>query len=173
MEEAMTDTTSAPTKPPEPTDAAPAPESRPAPPARSAPKHAGSELVTDEGRTSIADSVVAKIAGVAAREVSGVHAMGGGASRAFGAIREAVGTSSASQGVSVEVGERQAAIDLTLVVEYGASIVDLADGVRSNVIDRTERMTGLEVTEVNIAIDDVHLPDAEDHDDRPEPPRVQ
>src|SRR4029078_3014149 len=120
MEEAMTDTTSAPTKPPEPTDAAPAPESRPAPPARSAPKHAGSELGTDESRTSIADSVVAKIAGVAAREVSGVHAMGGGASRAFGAIREAVGTSSASQGVSVEVGERQAAIDLTLVVEYGA-----------------------------------------------------
>jgi uncharacterized alkaline shock family protein YloU len=136
------------------------------------------DLVTEQGRTSIADSVVAKIAGVAAREISGVHAMGGGTSRAFGAIREAVGTPSASQGVSVEVGERQAAIDLTLVVEYGASIVDLAEGVRSNVINRTERMTGLEVTEVNIAIDDVYLGDALDDDDQttnqpPPPPRVQ
>ena len=136
----------------------------------------GNDLVTEQGRTSIADSVVAKIAGVAAREISGVHAMGGGTSRAFGAIREAVGTPSASQGVSVEVGERQAAIDLTLVVEYGASIVDLAEGVRSNVINRTERMTGLEVTEVNIAIDDVYLGDTLDDDDTqqaPPPPRVQ
>jgi uncharacterized alkaline shock family protein YloU len=130
-----------------------------------------SDLVTEHGRTSIADSVVAKIAGVAAREISGVHAMGGGTSRAIGALREAVGTPSASQGVSVEVGERQAAIDLTLVVDYGASIVDLADGVRSNVIDRTERMTGLEVTEVNIAVDDVYLGD--ELDDRPDPPPAE
>ncbi|MGZ4681334.1 MAG: Asp23/Gls24 family envelope stress response protein [Acidimicrobiales bacterium] len=136
----------------------------------------GTDLVTEQGRTSIADSVVAKIAGVAAREVAGVHAMGGGTSRAIGAIREAVGNPSASQGVSVEVGERQAAIDLTLVVDYGASIVDLADGVRSNVINRTERMTGLEVTEVNIAIDDVYLGETDDDDDQqkpPPPPRVQ
>ena len=156
------------------TQAPPAPTSNPSPPAMS--EHGGdSDLVTDHGRTSIADSVVAKIAGVAAREISGVHAMGGGTSRAIGAIREAVGTPSASQGVSVEVGERQAAIDLTLVVDYGASIVDLADGVRSNVIDRTERMTGLEVTEVNIAIDDVYLGDElDDHDNAaPEEPRVQ
>ena len=97
-----------------------------------------SDLLTEHGRTSIADSVVAKIAGVAAREISGVHAMGGGTSRAIGAIREAVSSPSASQGVSVEVGERQAAIDLTLVVDYGASIVDLADGVRSQ-RDRSNR----------------------------------
>ena len=130
-----------------------------------------SDLLTMHGRTSIADSVVAKIAGVAAREISGVHAMGGGASRAMGALRDAVGTPNASQGVSVEVGERQAAIDLTLVVEYGASIVDLADGVRTNVIDRTELMTGLEVTEVNIAIDDIYLGD--ELDERPAPPQAE
>jgi len=141
----------------------------------------GSDLVTEQGRTSIADSVVAKIAGVAAREISGVHAMGGGTSRAIGAIRDAVGTPSASQGVNVEVGERQAAIDLTLVVEYGAPIIDLAEGVRSNVISRTERMTGLEVTEVNITVDDVYLGDTLEDDDQgqrqapppPPPPRVQ
>ncbi len=129
-----------------------------------------SDLLTEHGRTSIADSVVAKIAGVAAREIEGVHAMGGGTSRAMGALREAITSPNPSQGVSVEVGERQAAIDLTIVVEYGASIVDLADGVRSNVIDRTELMTGLEVTEVNIAIDDVYLGD--ELDDRPDPPQA-
>jgi uncharacterized alkaline shock family protein YloU len=133
-------------------------------------QNSDSDLLTEHGRTSIADSVVAKIAGVAAREISGVHAMGGGTSRAMGALREAVSSPNASQGVSVEVGERQAAIDLTIVVEYGASIVDLADGVRSNVIDRTELMTGLEVTEVNIAIDDVYLGD--ELDDRPDPPQA-
>jgi len=74
--------------------------------------------------------------------------------------------------VTVEVGERQAAIDLDLVVEYGISIPDLADGVRRNVINAVERMCGLEVTEVNITVGDVHLPT----DDTPDPsaePRVQ
>ena len=130
-------------------------------------------LVTDQGRTSIADSVVLKIAGVAAREVAGVHAMGKGAARAFGALKDKlpVGSTSpsASQGVSVEVGERQAAIDIDLVVEYGVSIPDVSQAVRDNVIQRVERMTGLQVTEVNISVDDVYLGD----DSEPEPPRVQ
>ncbi|MER2091380.1 MAG: Asp23/Gls24 family envelope stress response protein [Saccharopolyspora rectivirgula] len=117
---------------------------------------------TNQGKTTIASSVVQKIAGVAAREISGVHALGGGASRAFGAIRERIpgstsGTSSTA-GVQVEVGERQAAVDLDLVTEYGASIVDLARAVRRNVINSVEQMTGLEVTEVNISVNDIHLP---------------
>lgn len=116
---------------------------------------------TSQGRTSIAASVVQKIAGIAAREISGVHSMGGGVSRAFGALRERIpggsGTSSTS-GVQVEVGEKQSAIDLDIVVEYGASIVDLARAVRRNVITSVERMTGLEVIEVNIAVNDIHLP---------------
>ena len=116
---------------------------------------------TSQGKTSIAASVVQKIAGIAAREIDGVHAMGGGVSRTFGAIRERIpggsGTSNVS-GVQVEVGEKQAAIDLDVVVEYGASIVDLARAVRRNVITGVERMTGLEVIEVNIAVNDIHLP---------------
>ena len=130
-------------------------------------------LVGPQGRTSIADSVVAKIAGIAAREVAGVHQMGTGATRAFGSIKEKlpVGGSgpNPTQGVKVEVGERQSAIDVDLVAEYGVSIPDVAESVRRNVIDRVQRMTGLEVTEVNIAVDDVWLGD----DSEPAEPRVQ
>ncbi len=133
----------------------------------------GHALVTGQGKTSIADSVVEKIAGVAAREVSGVHEMGRGAARTFGTIKERlpVGGSgpNVSQGVKVEVGERQAAIDIDLVVDYGVSIPDVSQAVRDNVIKRIERMTGLEVTEVNISVDDVFLGE----DSEPEPPRVQ
>lgn len=126
------------------------------------PWRATNELVTARGRTSIADTVVRKIAGVAAREISGVYALGTGGARAVGSIRDRMpGTSgtSVAQGVSVEVGERQAAIDLDLVVDYGVSILDLSHAVRRNVIAAVEQMTGLDVTEVNITVDDVHLAD--------------
>ena len=115
---------------------------------------------TAHGKTTIAASVVQKIAGIAAREISGVYSMGGGVSRAFGALRERIpgGTGTTNlAGVAVEVGEKQAAIDLDIVVEYGASIVELARAVRRNVIGAVERMTGLEVIEVNIAVNDIHL----------------
>lgn len=131
------------------------------------------ELVTEQGRTSIADTVVTKVAGLACREVSGVHNMGTGASRAFGSLKEhlPVGSSDPSpvQGVGVEVGERQAAIDLDIVVEYGVSIVDVADAIRRNVIQRVEGMTGLEVSEVNVNVDDVFLGESESDEE----PRVQ
>jgi len=131
-----------------------------------------SELQTTKGNTSIADSVVQKIAGVSAGEISGVHALGGGAARAFGAIRERIPGSSQSvgQGVAVEVGERQAAVDLEVVAEYGVSIVELSRAVRRNVISAVEGMTGLEVTEVNVAVNDINLP-SDDQDARE--PRVQ
>ncbi|RRR96894.1 Asp23/Gls24 family envelope stress response protein [Glycomyces terrestris] len=125
----------------------------------------GGPLASDHGKTVIADQVVAKIAGIAAREVEGIHELGGAAGRAVGALRERIpgSRSNYGQGVSVEVGERQAAVDLDVVAEYGIAIADLAAGVRRNVVDAVERMTGLEVTEVNIAVHDVHLddPDAE------------
>ena len=133
----------------------------------------GASLITEQGRTSIADSVVAKIAGIAAREMSGVHEMGSGAARAVGAIRDKITSSKSgvTQGVSVEVGERQAAIDLDLIVDYGVSILDLSEGVRRNVISRVESMTGLEVTEVNISVDDIYLGD--DDDESEDEPRVR
>ncbi|WP_030316077.1 Asp23/Gls24 family envelope stress response protein [Streptomyces sp. NRRL B-3229] len=121
------------------------------------------------GRTTIADGVVEKIAGIAAREVPGIHALGGGFTRTMGAMRDRVpgGHPSAGRGVKVEVGEKQTAIDLQVVVAYGVSITDLAAEVRENVIAAVERMTGLEVVEVNIAVNDVHLPD-EDMQEMPE-----
>ncbi|MEH3076955.1 MAG: Asp23/Gls24 family envelope stress response protein [Quadrisphaera sp.] len=133
-------------------------------------------LVTSQGHTTIADTVVSKIAGIAAREVRGVHNLGGGASRAIGALRERIpgATTNHSQGVSVEVGEKQAAVDIDLIAEYGVSIADLAAGVRRNVVSSVERMTGLQVTEVNIEVADVFIPSEDDEDDEPaKAPRVQ
>ena len=136
----------------------------------------GSMLVTEQGKTTIADTVVAKIAGIAAREVSGVHALGGGTARAIGALRTRIpgGSTNHSQGVTVEVGERQAAVDLQLVAEFGVSIADLAASIRKNVINSIEDMTGLEVSEVNIDVQDVYVPsdDSDDEDDST-PSRVQ
>jgi len=136
----------------------------------------GSALLTERGRTSIADSVVTKIAGIATRQIDGVHDLGTGGTRAFGAIRQRIPGStgpSITQGVSVEVGEQQAAIDLDVVIDYGVPIVDLAEGIRRNVIGAVERMTGLQVTEVNIAVDDIYIDSEEDSDQQQTPPRVQ
>jgi uncharacterized alkaline shock family protein YloU len=133
-----------------------------------------SPLVTEQGRTTIADGVVAKIAGLAARDVVGVHAMGSGLARTFGAVRDRVPGSakSATRGVKAEVGEVQTALDLDIVVEYGVSIAEVSRTVRENVISAVERMTGLEVVEVNIAVGDVKLPDDldEETDDEGRPP---
>ncbi|GAA4853282.1 hypothetical protein GCM10023201_53440 [Actinomycetospora corticicola] len=136
---------------------------------------AGSALASTQGKTTIADGVVAKVAGLAAREVNGVYGFGGTAARAFGAITERIpgSRSSASQGVSVEVGERQAAVDLTIVVEYGVAIAELSRAIRRNVIGAVEQMTGLEVTEVNVDVVDLHLPDEEDDAPAPAPARVR
>jgi uncharacterized alkaline shock family protein YloU len=125
----------------------------------------------ERGRTSIANSVVEKIAGMAAREVIGVHDFGGSLARSLGAVRDRVpgGRPSVTRGVKVEVGERQTAVDLELVVEYGVAITEVAADVRENVISAVERMTGLEVVEVNVAVVDVHLP----YDDDGQEARVQ
>ncbi|WP_030781584.1 Asp23/Gls24 family envelope stress response protein [Streptomyces sp. NRRL S-920] len=119
------------------------------------------EPAATRGKTSIADVVVVKIAGMAAREIPGVFDMGGGLSRTIGAVRDRVpgGRPNVGRGVKVEVGERQTAIDLDIVVEYGVPITDVSHDVRENVIAAVERITGLEVVEVNVAVNDVRLPD--------------
>jgi uncharacterized alkaline shock family protein YloU len=124
-------------------------------------------LATSEGQISVAESVVQKIAGKACREMGGVHAMGTSSTRAFGSIRERIPGSSGpnfSQGVGVEVGETEAAIDLDIVVEYGVSIAELGRSIQRNVKQAVERMTGLRVVEVNISVDDVYLPSDDDQD---------
>lgn len=131
-----------------------------------------SRLVSNQGATTIADTVVQKIAGLATREIPGVHDLGSGTARALGALRERIpgATASAGQGVAVEVGEKQAAVDLQIVVEYGVAITDLSRSIRRNVITSIEQMTGLEVVEVNINVSDVYIPS--DDDTEPEQTRV-
>jgi len=133
-------------------------------------------LSSSHGTTTIADTVVSKIAGIAAREVNGVFDLGGGgAARMVGQLRERIPGASVNQGqgVSVEVGERQTAVDIDLIADYGVAMTDLASGIRRNVTAAIERMTGLEVTEVNITVHDVHLEDEGDDDQHAGPARVQ
>jgi uncharacterized alkaline shock family protein YloU len=128
-------------------------------------------LTSERGRTTVADAVVTKVAGIAAREVRGVHNLGGGVARSISSVTQRVGLGDErSQGVSVEVGEREAAVDLTVVVEYGESIPQVSQAIRDNVVKRIEGITGLSVTEVNVAVNDLYFPG----DDEPEqqPARV-
>ncbi|MFJ2355848.1 Asp23/Gls24 family envelope stress response protein [Frigoribacterium sp. NPDC087798] len=116
------------------------------------------------GRTVVADGVVATIAGIAAREVPGVFALGGGTARAFGALRDVIGTTDLGQGVRVEVGETQVAADVTIVVAYPAPLHTVAEQVRAAVAGAIEQLVGMEVAEVNVAIVDVHIPGDDDAD---------
>jgi uncharacterized alkaline shock family protein YloU len=125
----------------------------------------GSPLQTERGSTSISDSVVAKIAGIAAQEVDGIR-MGSGASQAVGGILGSITGGSQTQGVSVEVGQEEAAVDLTLTAEYGKSVPQLAEAVRRNVVNRIENLVGLRVTEVNITVSNVFFPQEEAEEQR-------
>jgi len=116
-----------------------------------------SPLQSERGTTRIEDPVVAKIAGIAAQEVDGIK-MGTGTSRTLGGIVDTVtGGGGQRRGVSVEVGQIEAAVDLTLEVQYGKSIPTVAESVRSTVIRRIESLVGLRVTEVNIVVDDIYF----------------
>jgi uncharacterized alkaline shock family protein YloU len=133
-----------------------------------------SPLQTEKGITTIADAVVTKVAGIATREVPGVHDLGGGAQRAFGAVTRTVGIGDdSSQGVSVEVGEREAAVDLVVVIEYGESVPDVTQKIRDNVIRRIEGICGLSVNEVNVAVNDLYLPGSDQDEDQQTEQRVQ
>ena len=125
-----------------------------------------SNIGKDNGTTTIADQVVAKIAGLSIREIPGVYDIGGSFSRALGSVRDKMGASeNVKQGINVEVGQTQAAVDLTLVAEYPYPLHEVADKVRSKIIEGVEGLVGLEVTEVNIDIADVHIPSIDDDDD--------
>ncbi|MDM7886818.1 Asp23/Gls24 family envelope stress response protein [Curtobacterium sp. RHCKG23] len=121
------------------------------------------------GKTTIDDTVVSKVAGIAAREVNGVHSLGGGAARAIGALRDAIGQRDHGQGVKVEVGEKQVAADVVIVAEYPVSLQQVADGVRSSVARALQQIVGMEVAEVNVTVQDVFIPgDDDDNDDKKE-----
>ena len=141
------------------TDTAPKTRANAAPARAAGPSTAGVPAPESlSGTTTVHDSVVAKIAGIAARDVPGVTGLGGGAARVVGAIRDALNTTDLTQGVSVEVGETQVAVDVTIVVEYPRALQEVAGAVRAAVYRAMEELVGMEVVEVNIAINDVHIP---------------
>lgn len=111
-------------------------------------------MANDVGTIRITDEVVAIVAGIAATEVPGVASMSGGIA---GGIAEALGRKNLSKGVKVEVGEKEAAIDIYLIVEYGCRIPDVAWAVQEKVKKAVETMTGLNVVEVNIHVQGVNI----------------
>jgi uncharacterized alkaline shock family protein YloU len=119
------------------------------------------EMAGERGTTAIADEVVEKITGIAVRAVPGVYDTGGDVSRAFAAVRQRIGLGnadeSADRGISVKLDGTRARVDITLVVEYGFVVNTVTAQVRANVIGAVEKMLGLQVTEVNIVVDDVHV----------------
>lgn len=107
------------------------------------------------GSIRIADEVVSIIAGLAATEVEGIAGMSGGIA---GGIAEMLGRKNFAKGVKVEVGEKEAAVDLYIIVKYGVRIPDVALAAQENVKQAIETMTGLTVVEVNIHVQGVSFP---------------
>jgi uncharacterized alkaline shock family protein YloU len=107
---------------------------------------------TELGSIKVADEVVAIIAGLAATEVKGVAGMSGGVSAG---IVEMLGRKNLAKGVKVEVGEKEAAIDLLVIIEFGARIPEVAQQIQRNVKNAVESMTGLKVVEINIHVQGV------------------
>jgi len=120
---------------------------------------------TPTGKNTIAEGVVEKVAGIAAREVPGVHDLGNGAARAIGAIRSAINQQDRGQGIKVEVGEKQVAADIIVVAEYPVALQDLADSVRAAVTEAISSVVGMEVTEVNVTVSDVYIASDDDDDE--------
>lgn len=125
-----------------------------------------------KGRIDIEDEVVEKVAGLAATEVEGVADLGGDMERTVESVRErmGVGHRRGDQGVKAHITGREVAIEVTIVIEYGHVVMEVARQVQANVASQTNRMLGLQVIEVNVVVDDVRLPEApkpaEPEDDR-------
>lgn len=117
---------------------------------------------TDMGTIQIAPEVIEIIAGLATVEVQGVAGMSGGLA---GGIAELLGRKNLSKGVKVEVGQREAAVDVSIIVEYGNRIPEIASDIQQNVKRSIETMTGLQVVEVNVHIHDVHFKSNDKTDD--------
>ncbi|WP_106768085.1 Asp23/Gls24 family envelope stress response protein [Paenibacillus faecalis] len=109
---------------------------------------------TEIGQIQIAPEVIEVIAGLATVEVKGVAGMSGGFANG---IVELLGGKNLSKGVTVEVGQREAAVDVSVIVEYGHRLPEVAGEIQRNVKRSIENMTGLTVVEVNVHIHDVHF----------------
>lgn len=123
-------------------------------------------IPTELGNIKIADEVVAIIAGLAATEVEGVAGMSGGIA---GGLADMLGKKNFSKGVKVEVGDKQAAIDLYIVVKFGARIPDVAWSIQENVKKAIESMTGLETTSINVHVQGVSFETTKVEEDEDDP----
>ncbi len=115
----------------------------------------GADIVFEgncQGSIRVSDEVVTIIAGLAASEIEGVAGMSGGIT---GGLAEKLGRKNLSKGIKAEVGEKEAAIDISVIVDYGAHIHEVARKIQNSVKDTVEKMTGLKVTQVNINVQGV------------------
>jgi uncharacterized alkaline shock family protein YloU len=121
-----------------------------------------------KGRIDVADEVVEKVAALAAIEVEGVADLGGDFERALESVRERIGIGQrrGDQGVKARITGREVAVDVTIMIEYGHVVMDVARAVKNNVAAQTNRMLGLTVVEVNVTVDDVRMPQPPKQDDR-------
>ena len=119
-------------------------------------------LAASRGTTTIANEVVEKIAGIAARDVPGVYDLGGDTVRLLSSVREKLhlGDESKAQGIAVKLNGKEAELSITIVLEYGFVVSSVTDAVREKTISAVETLLGLDVTNVDILVDDIHV----DHD---------
>lgn len=133
------------------------------------------------GTITFANEVVATIAGMAAADIPGVAGMSGGIVDGMG---ELIGRKNLSKGINVEVGSEEVAVDVSIIVEYGRPITQIAEQIQSSVKKAIETMTGLRVVEVNVAVQGIKFKDqAKTPDEKkqpeeaakeePAPPRVK
>src|SRR5699024_295178 len=133
------------------------------------PRKVNENLETEYGTTTIDNAVVSKIAGIAAREVSGVAALGGGGARLVGTIRESFGGNAAVRRRGSGTREEcVASIEVAIIAEYAVAIHELAEAIRRNIINAIERMTGLDVERVDVVVHDVKLPNEKVEDSQDE-----
>jgi len=127
--------------------------------------------VLAEGDTTVTDGVIAKVAGLAVRDIPGVHALGGGAARVIGQLRDRIGQTDLTQGIAVDVQEAGVAFQVTLVAEYGVPLQDVAAEVRAAISEAVRELVGRPVARVDVTVADIVLP-GEDSDDEAAAPAV-
>lgn len=109
---------------------------------------------SDGGKIIFADDVVATIAALATAEVAGVAGMSGGVVEGF---TEMLGRKNLTKGVKVEVGQEEAAVDISVLIQYGFRIQEVCKSIQTSVKNAIETMTGLRVVEVNVFVQAINF----------------
>ncbi|MFT2752623.1 Asp23/Gls24 family envelope stress response protein [Clavibacter sp. Sh2088] len=129
--------------------------------------------VLADGDTTVTDGVIAKVAGLAVRDIPGVHSLGGGAARVIGQLRDRIGQTDLTQGIAVDAQEEGVSFQVTLVAEYGVPLQDVAADVRAAISDAVTELVGRTVTRVDVTVADIVMPgEGSDDDAAAEAPAV-